>query len=331
MLETPSDLDHRVSDRLWAIVLAGGQGVRLRPLVRLLYGDERPKQYATLIGSKSLLLLTLERAALGVAPERTVVVTSRGQESYFAGELENGTRATVLVQPTDRGTAAGILLPVHWVRARDSKAIVVVLPSDHFIENDPLFMRHIRELAVMVSRQPERIVLLGAPATDPETEYGWIEPADPSRPLQWTTSGPVSRVRRFWEKPTAEAAQACLEKSCLWNTLVMVARASTLAEAGRLALPEFHDDLTLVPLLADHERISPALQRAYDRAPAASFSRSVLECYPSLLAVSRMPAMMWSDLGTPERVIRCLKRLNAELPWLTGVGSLNNQAKAPVP
>jgi mannose-1-phosphate guanylyltransferase len=319
--------DDRLSARTWAIVLAGGRGVRLAPLVRLLYGDERPKQYATLIGSKSLLLHTVERAALGVAPERTVVVISRGQESYVADELGDRTKATVLVQPSDRGTAAGILLPAHWVRARDPKAILVVLPSDHFVEDDSLFMRHIRELVAMVSRQPERIVLVGAPATEPETDYGWIEPAEPFPPLHWTTSGPVWRVERFWEKPSAGAAQVCLEKRCLWNTLVMVARASTLTEAGRLALPQLSDRLTRVPLLGDHEKRSPSLQLAYDLERTTSFSRSILESYPSLLGVSRLPAMIWSDLGTPERVFRCLRGLGAELPWLTGGGALRNRAK----
>lgn len=204
---TEANSDERVSASLWSIILAGGQGVRLAPLVHLLHGDERPKQFATLIGSKSLLLQTLERAALGTAPERTVVVVSRGQERYVAGELRDGTKATVLVQPSDRGTAAGILFPAHWIRARDPKAIVVVLPSDHFIEDDSLFMRHIRELVAMVILQPERIVLAGAHATEPETEYGWIEPADPSRPLHWTTSGPVWRVGRFREKPSAGTAR----------------------------------------------------------------------------------------------------------------------------
>ncbi len=68
---------------LWAIVLAGGEGVRLRPLIRDLCGDERPKQFANIIGSKSLLRRTLDRVALTIAPERTVVVTRQAHSHYL--------------------------------------------------------------------------------------------------------------------------------------------------------------------------------------------------------------------------------------------------------
>ena len=65
---------------LWAIVLAGGEGVRLRSLTRRLYGDDRPKQYAALVGARSLLRQTLDRVSLLIPPERTVVVTLASHE-----------------------------------------------------------------------------------------------------------------------------------------------------------------------------------------------------------------------------------------------------------
>jgi mannose-1-phosphate guanylyltransferase len=312
-------------------VLAGGQGVRLRPLIRLLYGDERPKQFATLIGSKSLLVDTLERASICVLPERTIVVICRGHERYLEGEFGNSAKGTVLIQPLDRGTAAGILLPAHWVAARDPKAVLVVMPSDHLVRDGAAFMGHVAELATVVERHPERIILLGAKATGPETEYGWIEPAGLERPLGRTVAGPICRVARFWEKPSARQAIVCFEKGFLWNTFVMVARASTLVEAGRLALPGLHAHLSRVAPLADQEPVSSSLDEVYRLTPDADFSRSVLESYPSLLAVSLMPTLMWSDLGTPERVLRCLTRLGIKLPLPGSVGTLPGRAKQEAP
>ncbi|HWM78355.1 MAG TPA: sugar phosphate nucleotidyltransferase, partial [Methylomirabilota bacterium] len=103
---------------LWAIVLAGGEGVRLRALTRRLYGDDRPKQYAALVGARSLLRQTLDRVGLLIPPERTVVVTLASHARYVEAELRGAPRPHVLAQPYDRGTAAGIFLPAHWIRLR---------------------------------------------------------------------------------------------------------------------------------------------------------------------------------------------------------------------
>ncbi|HWO05618.1 MAG TPA: sugar phosphate nucleotidyltransferase [Methylomirabilota bacterium] len=98
---------------LWAVVLAGGEGSRLRALTRYLYGDERPKQYAVLTGSKSLLRQTLERVARLVPPSRIVVVAQASHDRYLGAELAGFPQIHVLAQPSDRGTAAGVLMPAH--------------------------------------------------------------------------------------------------------------------------------------------------------------------------------------------------------------------------
>ena len=107
-------------DRLWAIVLAGGRGVRLRPLVQVIHGDERPKQFAAIADSRSMLRHTLDRVALRIPPERTVVVVSQEDARYVTEEFRGASRPHVLVQPADRGTAAGILLPAHWISRQSS-------------------------------------------------------------------------------------------------------------------------------------------------------------------------------------------------------------------
>ena len=122
---------------LWAIVLAGGEGSRLRALTRYLYGDERPKQYAVLTGSKSLLRQTLERVARLIPPSRIVVVAQASHDRYLGAELTGFPQVHVLSQPSDRGTAAGVLMPAHWIRARDPRAVVAVFPADHFILDAP--------------------------------------------------------------------------------------------------------------------------------------------------------------------------------------------------
>lgn len=308
-VDTPGPLQ----GELWAVVLAGGEGVRLRPLIRRVCGDERPKQYAPLVGSRSLLRHTLDRVGLVVPPGRTLVVTARDHARYIAAELHGPSAPHVLVQPENRGTAAGILFPAHWIQWGDPTATVAVFPSDHFVVEQQVFMRHVLEIADVVGRHPEWIVLLGAHPTEPDTEYGWIEPGENLGP---SLGAGLYRVRRFWEKPSVETARACLARGCLWNTLVFVSKVGTLVETGRQCVPQLHARLAGIAPFAGTEDETWAIQQAYALAPSANFSRAILESGLPRLAVSKLPRVTWSDWGTPERVLRSLRRLGPLPDWM---------------
>lgn len=299
----PSIPDLRSRGDLWAIVLAGGEGRRLRALTRQLHGDERPKQYATLTGSKSLLRQTLERVILLVPPERIVVVTQASHARFLGAELADLPAVHVLSQPADRGTAAGVLLPTHWIRTRDPEATVAVFPADHFILEESAFMGHVAEVVEYVRTHPDWLVLLGAPPTDPDPDYGWIEPGER---LGWAGHGSVHQVRAFREKPSPESARRFYQLGCLWSTFIFTAGVGALVEAGRACVPLLHDRLVRLGIFAGTQFESWALRQAYLFAPAADFSRSVLESALLRLAVARLPTFTWCDLGTPERIARAL-------------------------
>jgi len=303
-------------NHLWAIVLAGGEGIRLRPLVRHVCGDERPKQYVPLLGSRSLLRQTVDRAARMVPPERTIVVTLQDHAAYVAAELEAGRSFRILVQPKARGTAAGILFPAHWIHAQDPDATVVVFPSDHYIGEEALFMEHLAEVAGFIARHPDQIVLVGAQPTEPETEYGWIEPG---KRVGWLSTAPIYQIRRFQEKPSPQVARTLLASGSLWNTMIFGARASTLIEIGQHCLPLLHERLARLPVFLGTEHEQWAIRHAFSLAPTANFSRSILQTCPQSLAVTKIPGLTWCDLGTPERVIRTMMTLGISTPWLEQV------------
>ena len=161
-------------------------------------------------------------------------------------------------------------MPVYWIAARDPEATVVVFPSDHFVLEGAAFVAHVAEVVAFVERQRDRVVLLGARATEPDTEYGWIEPGEA---VGATTSGPISRVARFREKPKREAAAMCLAREWLWNTFVMVAKASTLVSVADVLLPELHRRLTAVTPLFGTRREAWAIRQAYESLPRRTSAR----------------------------------------------------------
>jgi mannose-1-phosphate guanylyltransferase len=198
-----------------------------------------------------------------------------------------------------------------WIAWRDPAATIAVFPSDHFILGEATFMAHVQEVAGALDRHPDRVVLLGGQPTSPESEYGWIEPGAPID----GHNGVVSAVRRFWEKPSETAAQACLAAGCLWNTAIAVARVQALLELGARALPEISSRFAGLRRSLDSDREVTAVQEAYAMVPRTSFSRAVLEPHPEHLGVSPLPRVTWCDLGSPRRVLQVLARMRVRPAW----------------
>jgi mannose-1-phosphate guanylyltransferase len=303
-----------MSDRaLWGVVLAGGEGVRLKALAQRISGDDRPKQYLPVLGKRTLLRQTLDRVALGIPPARTAVVTLRSHAPYFAEAWAGSEPPHVLVQPADRGTAAGVLFPLHWIARRDPGATVAVFPSDHFVSEPAMFMARLAQIAAWVDEHPDRLVLLGARATGPEVEYGWIELG---RPLDSTDATGIWGIRRFWEKPSEETARRCLEAGCLWNTFILVGKAAIFLRAGREAAPEVDERLLRASAFFGTDEEAWALHQAYALMRRINFSRAILEPCPPFLAVAAIPKVVWSDLGTPRRVFEILRRIHDRPAWV---------------
>jgi mannose-1-phosphate guanylyltransferase len=296
----------------WAVVLAGGEGVRLQPLIRWLYGEDRPKQFCVLLGTRTLLRQTLDRVGLAISPERTVVIGLESHTQFLARELGDHSGPIVLMQPESRGTAAAVLLAAQWIEGHDPGATVVFFPSDQFVSDDAAFMRQVAEVAGFVQEQPRWTVLLGVQPDEAETEYGWIEPGTyvASR-AQW----PLYRVRRFLEKPSRQAAQTLLRDGCLWNTFVFASTSDGLLAAGRECAPILADRLAGLAACWDGERQQWAMRHAYASAPAVSFSRSVLESCSRPLAVSKVSGLTWRDLGNPARALRTMNAMNGRTSW----------------
>src|SRR5260221_7273806 len=126
---------------VWALILAAGEGSRLRGLTTIPGGLSVPKQFCSLQGGPSLLEETLWRAESVTQRRRMVTVVAAQHRRWWEAPLWSAEPENVIVQPENKGTAPGLLLPLLHIVRRDPNATVVVLPSDHFVRQEDVLAR----------------------------------------------------------------------------------------------------------------------------------------------------------------------------------------------
>lgn len=218
---------------LWSVILAGGEGERLRSFVQSWLGFHRPKQYCAFIGTRSMFQHTVDRALQLTAGNRLVAVAGTNHRKEVESQLQGGRDLrTIVYQPANRDTAAGVFVALSYVCAHDPNATVLIFPSDHFIAPEDRFLDLVGCAVRTAQWMPERLVVLGASPDEPEQEYGWILP---ERARAYIRGKRVLGVHTFIEKPDAARAQRLLQAGGLWNTFVLAANATTLWNLARVS------------------------------------------------------------------------------------------------
>ena len=297
----------------WALILAGGDGSRLRSLTSQITGDPRPKQFCPIVDGETLLDRTRRRIDLLTRPDQQVVVVSRPHELYFRGLAKELAPDRLVVQPSNIGTGPGVLYPLLRIQRLAGNVPVAIFPSDHYISDDAAFVDYVRSAHELVEHRPQLVVLLGIEAEGPETEYGWIERAP------WPLEGEVGYpVLRFWEKPSLVLAERLLRVGALWNSFVMVGRVEAFLGLIAAGAPELI--AAFAPLRAATVRREPEIvERIYATTPAVNFSDRVLMPAARRLATVRVKDVEWSDWGNPERVAATIRRTGWRPGWLDRV------------
>ena len=304
-----SDSNHTFStaeaptDRV-ALLLAGGDGMRLRELTSEIAGFPIPKQYCRLLNGSSLLEASITRVHLLFPRERINVVINEDHLDLAKDQVTSLPDSNIYVQPLNRDTGPGMVFALLNLERAYGDATVAVFPTDHYIDRNWAFIAHVMRAVNAISCQPDKIGVLGVVPDRPETGYGYILPANPVKSLD-----KVYQVEAFTEKPNPDAARDIIARGGLWNTFVMIFKLSRMLELLQQLVP--HEVKKLSGLRSSPHKAT----ELYRTITPWNFSTQVLSRIPQHQIVFRIANVSWSDWGTRESIERTYKALKIVPFW----------------
>jgi len=211
----------------YAVIMAGGVGSRFWPVST----PENPKQFHDLLGTgKSLIQNTFERLEKSIPKENILVATNARYKNLVLEHLPYINENQVLLEPAMRNTAPCILYSALKINDINKDAVMIVAPSDHFIENEEEFTKNINT-AFEACEQRDILMTLGIKPSNPNTGYGYIKYKE--------SSSEIKKVKNFTEKPDLETAQLFLEQGdYLWNAGIFIWSVTSILKAFENSLTE---------------------------------------------------------------------------------------------
>lgn len=269
----------------YAVIIAGGKGTRFWPMSR----EAFPKQFLKLIGERTLLQDTIHRLSSEVKPSNVLIVTTGNQKDIVDWQLKDllGDVNCVL-EPEGKNTAAAIALAAFKLHKKDPAAVMLVLPSDHYVSDIRLFNAAVKR--ALPAAEKGGIVTFGLKPTRPETGYGYICAGK-------SIGAGMFKVSKFVEKPDVKTAKSYIkEGSYYWNSGMFLFRAKDMIKELQKHLPDIHRAFSSVSGALNTDREEDALRRIYGSLKEESIDYGVMEKSDRIImAAADFP---WSDIGS---------------------------------
>lgn len=277
------------SSRYYAVIMAGGVGSRFWPVST----PEFPKQFHDLMDTgSSLLQHTFDRLARFIPRDNILVLTNSSYVDQVHEQIPDLSASQVIPEPVMRNTAPCILLAALKIQKTDPDAVMLVAPSDHWIEDEDAFARDVTSCFELSATRPA-LCTLGIVPNAPRTGFGYIECETDSSAVD----NGFMPVRQFREKPDEETARSFLEQdNFYWNAGIFIWSVKTIIQAFRDNQPEMFALFSKGSTVFNTEQEADFIMANYEHAVNISIDYAILEKARSIYV---LPAGFdWNDLGT---------------------------------
>ncbi|MBI5639127.1 MAG: mannose-1-phosphate guanylyltransferase/mannose-6-phosphate isomerase [Nitrospirae bacterium] len=284
---------------MYAVILAGGSGTRFWPLSR----EKTPKQLLRVFGDSTMIQQTVARLTESLPVGNIYIVTGDKYSYDIRSQLREtcgSDRFRMLVEPAARNTAPAIGLAAVYIKKRDSKAVISVMPSDHIILKTDEFGKVMKKAAEVAAKG--YLTTIGIIPDRPETGYGYIKKG---KSLEAEGRGRKAKdaatdaftVEKFVEKPDRKkAAEYVRSGDYFWNSGIFVWRVSDVLAEIKRQLPELHKGLLEIGKAIGKKNEQDVIREVFKSLQSVSIDYGIME---KAERVAVVPADMgWSDVGS---------------------------------
>ena len=270
-----------------ALIMAGGRGERFWPRSR----KHLPKQFLSLTGDgRTMIQLTVERILPLVDMEDIFIATNKDYKELVKKQLPKLPEENILCEPVGRNTAPCIGLGAMHIAKKYEDALMMVLPSDHLIKYNSMFVNTLKE-ACSIAEENTNLVTIGITPDYPETGYGYIK-FNPS-----VSKGQAFAVDRFVEKPTREVAKEYLEtEEYLWNSGMFVWKTSSILKNIEMFMKETYDGLVRIKDSIGTEQQEQVLEKEFFAFRSESVDYGIMEKAEDIYTIPG--TFGWDDVGS---------------------------------
>ncbi len=278
-----------MSDNTYAVIMAGGRGERFWPLSTA----SQPKQLLSLVGTKPLITMAVERMEGLVPPERILIITNAALLEAVCEAAPQIPTANVIGEPCGRDTAAAVALASAIISKRSPAGVFAILTADHVIK-DPDVLRHFLGQCFEVAATQDVLITIGMQPTSPSTGFGYIEASDVAESREGVE---FLKAKRFVEKPDRTTAKEYMDSGTFyWNSGMFVWSVQAIQKALGRHAPDLLAMAQKVEPSVDSDAFDEVLAKEYETLQKISVDYAIMEKSDNILMAKG--AFSWDDVGS---------------------------------